>query len=557
MRPDLSLKAHASFPAPSGPVALIIMDGVGIGALDEANAWHLAQTPTLDALMQGPRVGTLLAHGTAVGMPSDADMGNSEVGHNAMGAGRVFDQGAKLVEEALRSGTFFESDTWSWLLEACQAGHTLHFMGLLSDGNVHSHIDHLLAMLERAFDEGGRRLRVHILLDGRDVGQVTALTYVRRLETCLASLRAKGADACIASGGGRMRVTMDRYESDWRIVARGWRAHVLGEGRLFSSATEAIETYRREDEGLGDQFLPSFVIGESDEDGVTRALGTIEDGDAVVFFNFRGDRALEITRTFESGPEFDAFERERCPDVRFAGMMQYDGDLMLPTRFLVHPPQIDRVIGAYVAQAGLRQLALSETHKFGHVTYFFNGNRSEMFDPALERYVEVPSGLAEPGDHPEMQATAITEAVLAHAREFQPHFIRVNFANGDMVGHSGSLASAIAAMECLDGALSALMAGLLPMGATLIITADHGNCEEMAEKDKEGEFRRDLAGALSPKTSHTLNPVPVIIVGESDALFDADLRDAGIASLAATVLNLLGFEAPADYAPSLVRPSGA
>jgi 2,3-bisphosphoglycerate-independent phosphoglycerate mutase len=280
------------FAAVPGPVLVVVMDGVGLGADDEGNAFRLARTPVLDGLIARSCV-PLAAHGTAVGLPSDADMGNSEVGHNALGSGRVVSQGASLVNDAVESGRLFRGETWRWLVDGVKAsGEPLHFIGLLSDGNVHSHDTHLHAMLRHAAGEGVPRARVHILLDGRDVGETTALDYVDRLERVLAEINASGGhDYRIASGGGRMKVTMDRYEADWGMVEEGWHLHVLGEGRRFASAHEAIETFRDENHGVTDQFLPGFVI--ADQSG---PVGPIEDGAGVVLFNFRGDRAIELTR---------------------------------------------------------------------------------------------------------------------------------------------------------------------------------------------------------------------------------------------------------------------
>ncbi len=306
--------------------------------------------------------------------------------------------------------------------------------------------------------------------------------------------------------------------------------------------------------GITDQNLPSFVVHR---DGVP--VGKIEDGDAVLTLNFRGDRMIEISRAFEDA-EFDAFDRGQRPDVFYAGMMQYDGDLNLPSRFLVPPPTIDRTVGEYLARAGQRQLALSETHKFGHVTYFFNGNRSGKFVDALERYVQVTSDRCEPSEKPPMKAQEIVAETKREVVEFKPDLIRLNFANGDMVGHSGDLQSAIQTMEFMDGQLEELVSFLSSKGYVSIVTADHGNCEEMAESDaKTGELKRQADGSLKPKTSHTLNPVPYAIVGEGAGttfITDESIAEPGVANLAATILNLLGFQAPADYEPSLVRAKG-
>ena len=353
-----------------GPVVLVIMDGVGFGKYKEGDAVAAAMTKHLDKLYEKYPWTKLKAHGLAVGLPSDADMGNSEVGHNAMGCGRVFAQGAALVSQSINSGKMFEGETWKNLVaNVKKTGGTLHFIGLLSDGNVHSHIDHLKAMIGEAKKEGVRKVRVHALLDGRDVGEMSALEYFDPFEEFLRSLNDDTFDARIASGGGRMVITMDRYNANWDMVRKGWETHVLGEGRQFASAHEAIETLRKET-GAIDQDLPPFVIAENG-----KPVGTIEDGDSVILFNFRGDRALEITKAFEADT-LTEFDRKRHPKVEYAGMMEYDGDLHVPRQYLVSPPSIDRVMAEYLCATGVRQFSISETQKFGHVTYFFNGNRT-------------------------------------------------------------------------------------------------------------------------------------------------------------------------------------
>ena len=377
----------AGYRRPKGPVILLIMDGVGIGQYEEGDLVRASHTPHLDWLRANVPNTRLKAHGRAVGMPSDEDMGNSEIGHNAIGCGRVFDQGASLVNKAIVNRTLFEGAAWKELVENNRAhGSALHFIGLFSDGNVHSHINHLEAMLREAKAAGLRRAFVHILLDGRDVPPQSALTYVDRLEAFLRELNADGrTEFAIASGGGRMKITMDRYEADWSMVKRGWDIHVKGEGPAFASAREAIERYRAENPAVIDQDLPPFVIQRNG-----RPVGPILEHDSVIFFNFRGDRAIEISRAFEE-EAFAVFDRGPRPNVLFAGMMQYDGDLGIPKRFLVPPPGIDRTMGEYLAATGVRQLAISETQKFGHVTYFFNGNRSGKFNDRMETYLEVPS----------------------------------------------------------------------------------------------------------------------------------------------------------------------
>ncbi|MBE7452366.1 MAG: 2,3-bisphosphoglycerate-independent phosphoglycerate mutase [Kofleriaceae bacterium] len=553
MSSDLVLAKHPQWPGPRGPLVLAILDGVGLGAGDEADAVRLARTPTLDRLWAPGVRAPLRAHGTAVGLPSDDDMGNSEVGHNALGAGVVHAQGALLVGRALASGALFEGATWRALVERCRRHRAaLHFIGLLSDGNVHSHVDHLEAMLDGAARAGVGRLYVHALLDGRDVAPTSALTYVDRLERFLAGLRAGGVDARIASGGGRMVVTMDRYEADWRIVERGWRAHVHGDARRFPSATAAVEALRAEAPGIIDQDLPAFVIADGD-----RPVAPIVDGDAVVMFNFRGDRAIELSRAFDDDA-LAAFDRGRRPDVLYAGMMEYDGDLHVPRRYLVSPPQIERTMGELLARTGVTQLAISETQKYGHVTYFWNGNRSGMFDEATETYVEIPSDRVPFEERPWMKAAEITDRLIDELRTGRYRLARVNYANGDMVGHTGHLDAAVVAVETVDLQLARLRRAVDALGGVLVVTADHGNADEMYQRKKDGSIERDPRNGLPvAKTSHTLNPVPFTIHdparGDRYELDPARAEGAGIASVTATCLELLGYAPPADYAPSLVR----
>ena len=539
----LSLKKLKSFHGRKGPVLLIIMDGMGIGKADESNAVFMANTPHLDTLFKSDLYTQLKAHGMAVGLPSDDDMGNSEVGHNAIGAGRIFDQGARLVNKALKSGAIFQTAVWENIAKRAQRGGTVHFIGLLSDGNVHSHIEQLFIMIDKCAELNFRKVRIHPLLDGRDVGERTALDYVVPTEEKLKKISGeKGFDYAIASGGGRMKVTMDRYNSDWTIVKRGWDAHVRGEGRTFSSASEAVKTFYAEDSKATDQYLPPFVI----TDASGKPVGRIQDGDAVIFFNFRGDRAIEISRAF-SEKDFAEFDRGALPDIFYAGMMEYDGDAHIPHNFLVQPPAIDRVISEYLCAEGIKTFAVSETQKFGHVTYFWNGNRSGYIDETLEKYVEIPSDRIEFDKAPQMKAREITDAVIDLLKSGHYRFGRLNYPNGDMVGHTGSMDAAIIAVETVDQCVGALLTAVKDIGGIAVITSDHGNADEM--------FTIDKNGAKSVKTAHSLNPVPFIIY---DPLYlgeyrMADLKEKGLSNIAATLLNLLGYEKPEDYDPSLIE----
>ncbi len=561
MTDTFTLHGNAGYSGVPGPLVLVILDGVGLyrGRADgyAANAVDLAATPNLDSLMASAEVRTTLrTHGPFVGLPSDSDMGNSEVGHNAMGAGRIFQQGAKLVQQAIATGRLFEGPVWREMVERVRSeGTTFHFIGLLSDGNVHSHIAHLEAMVRELARSGVRRVRVHALADGRDVDPVSFDRYIERISAVFQEVAEQGCDARIASGGGRMRITMDRYNADWNMVRRGWETHVLGRGRQFTDPLDAVRLLRRDRPGVVDQDLEPFVI--VDEQG--EPVGPVRDGDAVVFFNFRGDRAIEMSLAF-TDPAFDRFDRERVPDVLYAGMMEYDGDLGIPPRYLVEPPAISRTVSEYLVHNGVSQLAVAETQKFGHVTYFWNGNNSEKFDARLEDWVEVPSDVVPFETAPQMRAREVCDVVVDDLLGGSPHrFIRVNFANGDMVGHTGVIDAAVTAMEVVDECLGRVEAAVREVGGTLIVTSDHGNLEMMVEVDGTGAVKHDAEGHPVVKTSHTLNPVPWLLTGEDADRFEVnpDVTERGLGNLAATLLLLLGFAPPDDYLPALVVPSAS
>ena len=543
------LKKLASFPGIPGPVVIIVMDGYGLPKNDTGSAIAAARKPTLDRLFATCPNIRLRAHGTAVGMPSDDDMGNSEVGHNAIGAGQVYSQGAALVANAIADGSIWQGEAWQQIIAGAKTGRgVIHFIGLFSDGNVHSHIDHLKAMVVRAKGEGVKAVRIHALLDGRDVPETSALDYVVPFEAFLAELSADGFDARIASGGGRQNITMDRYDANWAMVEKGWHTHVLGEGQQFANATAAVNGLREQNPGTIDQDLPPFVIGDNGQ-----PVGAIEDGDSVVFFNFRGDRAIEITRAFEDA-DFARFDRVRAPKVTYAGMLQYDGDLKLPRRFLVAPPAIANTTGEWFSKSGIAQFACSETQKFGHVTYFWNGNRSGKF--AGETWQEVPSDVVPFEQRPWMKAAEIADAMIEALKSGRYRTLRCNFANGDMVGHTGNFQAATLAIEAVNLSLARILPVIDALGGVALITADHGNADEMYELDKKTrEPARNPDGSFKAKTAHTLNPVPLILYDNSSGgkLGLRQTDTAGLSNIAATVANLLGLEKHPAWDESLLE----
>lgn len=509
-------------------VVLAIMDGVGLTDKVEGNAFKNANTPNIDKLMNNSI--SIYAHGTYVGLPSDEDMGNSEVGHNAMGCGQIYSQGSKLVNDAIDSGILFEGNTWKEAVEYAK-DNKLHLIGLLSDGGVHSHIDHLLKMLEYAKKDGVKDVCVHILLDGRDVPKTSALEYVEKLENKLNELNDSTFYGRIVSGGGRMNITMDRYESNWGMVEKGWHTHVLGDARVFKSAKEAIETDREENTDLIDQYLNPFVIEGTN--------GTIEDHDSVIFFNFRGDRAIEISKAFED-ENFDKFDRVRVPKVYYAGMLQYDSELLIPNKYLTSPPNITNTLTEELIKHNINEYAISETQKFGHVTYFWNGNKTDKFSEELETYEKIDSDIIPFDQKPEMKAYEITDKMISAIKSGKYDFIRCNYPNGDMVGHTGNYEATVKAMVAVDENIGRLMQVCEEEDYVLLVLADHGNAEEMI--DSKG----------NAKTSHTTNPVPFMIYGNNIENIEFKNGNFGLANLASTITDILGVESNPVWKESMI-----
>jgi len=561
---SFQLQRLSQYEGVHGPLLFIIMDGVGLyrGNSDgyPGNAVDIVQPRHLLHFMAAEKISTRLkAHGTAVGLPSDEDQGNSEVGHNAFGAGRIFAQGARLVDEAIESGRLFSGDIWKQTVGKALANKTpVHFIGLVSDGNVHSNVAHLCEMIGACDEAGVEEVYIHTLLDGRDVPPLSALRYCGELEDFLWALRAQAAKDgkkrlyYTASGGGRMVTTMDRYEADWSIVERGYNAHVLGQGPKFPDTLTAIQQLRRMHQ-VDDQYLPHWVIQHPDKPD--QPLTEIQDGHSVVFFNFRGDRAMEISRAFVED-DFAGFERNRRPNVFYAGMLEYDGDTHMPPNYLVRPPAIDRTISEYLAQNDISQYAISETQKFGHVTYFWNGNNSSKFNNTTEEWIEINSDKIPFDQAPAMKAREIAAELEKALRSGTYKFLRVNFANGDMVGHTGSLPAAVEAVRVVDEMVGELVSVIDELGGTAIITADHGNCEQMIAVDKKTGKPIHAGGTeYKPMTSHTINPVPFIIHSPDSGRFklNTNIKEPGLCNIAATILNLLGFEKPPEYLESLIH----
>jgi 2,3-bisphosphoglycerate-independent phosphoglycerate mutase len=529
------------------PLLLIVLDGWGIGAHDEGDAIYHARKPTVDSLGLTFAQTHLFTHGPYVGLPAPFDIGGSEVGHMTMGAGNILPQGPTRIKRMMDSGEFFRTEALNDLIDNCLAKDTpLHLLGLLSDGSVHSHIGHFHRIIDFAVERGVRRLFVHALLDGRDVPYQSALDYVEPLEARLDEITAERDGWCyaIASGGGREVITMDR-DQVWEKVRRGWEVHVLGRcENTFPCAADAIRALRGHSPDLIDQDLPPFVVTR---DG--RPVGPIEDGAALIFMNFRGDRAIEFTRAMVVD-DFDGFEREGRPHIMFASMMTYDEDTHMPPVTLMTPASVARPFGRRILELGLEQFRLAETQKYAHVTFFFNGGYREPLDADKEQYVLIPSHRVNSfAEVPAMKAREIGQRAVALILSGRFRFGLINFANADMVGHTGNLAAAVQAVQAVDAALATIFEALARVGGLALVTADHGNAEQMiSDNPKTG--KREI------NTRHSLNPVPLY-------LFDADYRGEyrlrscdpehplTLANLAATMFILLGLPVPDDIEPPL------
>jgi len=492
--------------------ALIIFDGWGIGERGVSNAIAAAKTPVMDRLYATQAHTVLDASGEAVGLPAGV-MGNSEVGHLTIGSGRVIYQDLMRITKAIESGAFARNPAIVDAIKKTVANRTtLHIWGLLSDGSVHSHIDHLMALLDVAAANGASRIGVHAVLDGRDKPPRSALEFIDRLEAKLKEL-----------GRGRIATVIGRYyamdrDKRWERVERAWRAMVEGEGIAAASAREAIgKSYAA---GKSDEFVEPHVIGER---------APIADGDEVICFNFRADRARELTAAIALDG-FSGFQRPRIPKVGYVGMTEYDRSFGLPLAFA--PEDVRNTLAEVMAHAGLRNLRVAETEKYAHVTYFLNGGVEKPF-PLEERALIPSSKVATYDLEPQMKAAAIATRVAeeVHGRRFD--VIVMNFANPDMVGHTGKFEATVAAVEVTDAALGVVIDALEKRGGVALVTADHGNAEFMADP-----------ATGQPHTAHTTNRVPLILY---DPKFKGRLEDGGtLADVAPTLLAMLGVKAPVE-----------
>lgn len=520
-----------------GPIVLAVMDGVGIAPDNPGNAVRLAHTDFLDKISTTYLNIPLQASGEAVGI-LPGDMGNSEVGHNALGSGQIIKQGIAQVEDAFSSGKIWDSEAWNKIIDnVLTKKSTLHFSGIFSDGNIHSNIEHLEKMIIMANARGVAKIRIHLVFDGRDVPPQSEPKYIVRLETFLKSFNSQGRDYKIASGAGRMVAIADRYENDWSMVKLGWDMLHGSANRRFKTAAEAIATFRAENPVVQDQYLPPFVIIDDDNN----PIGPVQKGDSFIYYDFRADRAIEIAQAF-TYIDFPYFDRgDYSPeDVVFAGMTEYNSNTHVPQYRLVPPVEIHNPLNTFLGRNHITQLAVSETVKFGHITYYFNGNSYNKAPD--EDHIRIDSDTLPFDTRPWMKAAEIADAVLANLDKYK--FIRLNFPGGDMVGHFGEVEPTIVAMEAIDLQLSRIAKKVDELGGALVITADHGNAEELFDKDNQ------------PKTSHTTNLVPCIFYDNTpnrEKYIKNDIKSAGLSNIAATIATMLGLEnLPKSWRDSLI-----
>jgi 2,3-bisphosphoglycerate-independent phosphoglycerate mutase len=495
---------------------LMILDGWGINLSHDGNAVYLSGTPNLNKLMQEYPHTQLLCSGEAVGLPQGI-MGNSEVGHLNIGAGRIVYQDILRIDLAIRDGSFFKNEAIVELIDdVAERGASVHLLGLVSDGGVHSQLSHLLALLDLTRQKGARKVFVHAILDGRDTPPDSGVAYIKTVQDHLQAHQ-HGAIATIC---GRY-FAMDR-DNRWDRTQKAYRLYAAGEGNKERDPVTAVKNAYTRDET--DEFVKPIVITAD----TGKAAGTIKDGDSVIFFNFRADRARQITRAFND-PDFDGFKRNPFTRLsKYVCMTQYDEKFKLPVAF--GPVHRDKILGEVISSAGLRQLRIAETEKYAHVTYFFNGGEEKSFP--LEDRCLVPSPREVPTYDlkPEMSAPKVTAEVISRIQSDKYRLIVLNFANMDMVGHTGVLEAAITACKTVDRCVAEIVTTVKDRGGVVLVTADHGNAEMMTEPNG------------SPHTAHTLNPVPFILVDDSRK--NVHLKEGKLGDIAPTILEIMGIDKP-------------
>ena len=508
-------------------VCLVILDGVGYSKEKNGNAVHLAKMPNYKKLTHKNSI-LLSASGKAVGLPSDEIAGNSEVGHNTLGAGKIYKQGLSVVDSSIKTGKIFQTEIWKKLINNAK-NRAIHFIGLLSDAFVHGNINHLKKLILQCKKEKIKKVYIHALLDGRDVSPQSALKYLKDISKFLAKT---DKNYKLVDFAGRGTLVMDRYEANTNLVSKAFDVYINKNAKLSTDFEKTIKEIYKQNPNITDENIEPFILDKKIK---------IENGDSVVLYNFRGDRALEFSQMFDSGEYISGGDFAKIKDCIFSGMMQYDGDLKIPKNFLVAPPQIRNTLTEYLIKNNIKQYAVTETQKFGHITYYFNGNRKEKLSKSLETYEEIKSDKGITFDlKPEMKAEEITKG-LCQAFKQNYIFYKTNFANGDMVGHTGNLKATIKGLEAVDKCLGEILKCAKQNNVSLIILADHGNCEKMINSDG------------SRNTSHTNNKVWCTVVSSTKQKFKLKKGNFGLSNIAATVCKMIGIEPQRNFDKSILK----
>lgn len=510
-------------------VILVVMDGVGYSAQKEFNAVEKTQ------LYFRGNLNTLInASGEWVGL-SKGDMGNSEVGHNTMGAGKIYKQGSALVDQNFNNGNIFNGSVWNLLINnVIKNNSTFHLVGLLSDGGVHSNIEHLKLMLKNLHVNKVKKVRLHILLDGRDVEPQSALNYINEIENYILNLNE--ANYLIASGGGRMKMLMDRYNADLEMVKLGYETIVNGKGKQFGSAKDAINFARSKNATIIDQDIEPFIIAKNNQ-----PVGIVEEHDSMLLFNFRADRAIEFSEIFSGKNE--KYGIPKVPEIIYAGMLEYDSDNHIPVNYLAQPPEIENTLEEFLVKKGKSTYSISETQKFGHITKYFNGNHVNKFNEELQTFVEISSLEIPFEQQPQMMAVEIKNNLINAIKSNKYDFLRCNLANGDMIGHTGNYEIVCKALEVVKKCVEEIIEVANEFEYNLIVLADHGNSEEMATL-KNGKW--------IAKTSHTTNKVPLNIF--TNKPFSLKQGEFGLANIAKTITDLMCLEGESIWEESVLQP---
>ncbi len=507
-------------------VGLIILDGVGYSPQVKGNAVKLAKMKNFNKLIKQNSC-LIKAHGTSVGLPSDSMQGNSEVGHNAIGAGKVIEQGLSLINKEFKSGKIFKSETWKKFIENGKNS-SVHFIGLLSDSDLHGNISHLKKLVTQCNKEGIENIYIHALLDGRDVEPHSGVKYYQNVVKFLEKFN---KNYKIVDFGGRSQIVMDRYEANIDWVKKGYNLYVMREGEVTKDPVKTIKEFYASNPTLTDQDIPPYIISKA---------GKIKNGDSVMLYNYRGDRAIEFSQLFDNFKYVDEASK-KINKCYFVGMMQYDEVLKIPKNYLVGAPDIDFTLTHYLTEKKIKQFSISESQKFGHVTYYFNGNRKEKISEEYETWKEIESDKVQFNLKPQMKAIEIAKEFCRALADSEYKFLKANFANGDMVGHTGDLKATITSLKAVDKALGLIIKEAKRRNVVLLVIADHGNAETMLDQNDK------------IVTSHTTNSVWFCVLNNKNTNYQIKKGQFDLTNIANSVIKAMGLKPTKQFNESIIK----